>query len=84
MSIFWAFCLIACCMSPEIDPQSELSSLTTAERCGLTPDPGPCKAYFQKFYYDKAEGVCKEFIWGGCQGTVPFDTLEECELCKDS
>jgi len=50
-------------------------------KCGLKPDAGLCKAYFPKYYYDKEEGKCKEFIWGGCDGVVPFQTLEECEKC---
>jgi len=32
-----------------------------------------------KYYYDEEEKKCKEFIWGGCDGVVPFETLEECE-----
>lgn len=47
--------------------------------CNLEPSPGPCSAYFQRYYYDQQEKKCKEFIWGGCSGVVPFTTLEECE-----
>lgn len=50
-------------------------------KCNLKPDAGPCEAYIPKFYYDNDTGKCKEFIWGGCDGVVPFDTLEECEVC---
>jgi hypothetical protein len=49
--------------------------------CELTPDPGPCEAYIPKYYFDQESGECKEFIWGGCDGVVPFDTLEECNEC---
>jgi hypothetical protein len=55
-----------------------------SERCDLVPDPGLCKAYFPKYYFDKTEGKCKEFIWGGCNGVVPFNTLEECRQCECS
>ncbi len=55
-----------------------------SERCDLVPDPGLCKAYFPKYYFDKTEGKCKEFIWGGCNGVVPFNTLEECKQCECS
>ena len=48
-------------------------------RCGLTPDPGPCKGLFQKFYFDPGQGKCRSFFHGGCQGVVPFETLEECQ-----
>lgn len=49
--------------------------------CALVPDAGPCEAAFTRYYYDAGTGECKEFIWGGCGGTVPFETLEECEAC---
>lgn len=55
---------------------------TRSGRCNLTPDPGPCKALFPKYYFDKSEGKCNEFSWGGCDGVVPFDTLEECKQCE--
>lgn len=50
--------------------------------CDLTPDPGPCRAAIVKYYFDKTSGTCQEFIYGGCQGVVPFETKEECEKCK--
>jgi len=50
-----------------------------SERCNLKPDPGLCKAYIPRYYFDKEDNKCKEFIWGGCEGVVPFETLEECK-----
>ena len=50
-----------------------------SDRCNWAPDPGPCKGAFTKYYYDKNEKKCKEFTWGGCDGVVPFDNLEECK-----
>ena len=47
--------------------------------CSLKPDVGGCKAYFPKYYYDAETQKCKQFIWGGCGGVVPFETLEECQ-----
>ena len=38
----------------------------------------------QSFTLTKIEGKCKEFTWGGCDGIVPFDTMEECEKCECS
>ena len=46
--------------------------------CELKPDTGPCKAYFPRYYFDQDSKKCKKFIWGGCLGTVPFETMSEC------
>lgn len=50
-------------------------------RCDTNPEVGPCDAAFPRFYFDHDENKCKEFLWGGCEGVVPFETLEECEEC---
>ncbi len=49
----------------------------------LEPDPGNCKASFPRYYYDRVDKMCKEFIWGGCGGTVPFDSMKECKACEE-
>ncbi len=50
-----------------------------SETCRKKPDPGFCKGHFEEFYFDAQSGTCKTFFWGGCQGSVPFETLEECK-----
>jgi hypothetical protein len=47
--------------------------------CDLSPSKGPCKAMFEKFFYNQDTNQCQGFFWGGCEGVVPFDTKEECE-----
>jgi len=51
-----------------------------SNNCGLEHDPGLCKAYMPKYYFDKMSNSCKEFIWGGCNGVVPFESLSECQI----
>jgi Kunitz/Bovine pancreatic trypsin inhibitor domain len=53
-----------------------------AVACAKQPETGPCKALVKKYYFDKQEGRCKEFVWGGCEGVVPFETFEACESCR--
>lgn len=36
--------------------------------CSLPQKNGPCKAEFNSFYFNKDEGICKPFIYGGCEG----------------
>jgi Kunitz/Bovine pancreatic trypsin inhibitor domain len=54
----------------------------TPTKCSLEPDSGPCFASIRRYYYDRQDKQCKEFIWGGCGGVVPFETLEECKACE--
>jgi|TARA_B100000378_G_C17925592_1_gene371361 hypothetical protein len=49
------------------------------DACYLIPDPGVCLAAIPRYYYDQDSGNCKEFLWGGCGGVVPFETMEECK-----
>ena len=58
--------------------QTSSFSSYSANQCELEPDPGLCKAYFPKYYFDKETQACQEFIYGGCGGVVPFDTIDEC------
>lgn len=54
------------------------------DRCEWLPDAGPCGADMTRYYYDQQEQKCKSFRWGGCQGVVPFETMEACLMCVDT
>ena len=47
--------------------------------CRKKPDRGPCKGIFESYYFESSSHSCKKFIWGGCQGEVPFRTLQDCQ-----
>lgn len=49
------------------------------ELCNLEPETGPCKARMLKYYFNQDSKSCQSFIWGGCQGVVPFNKMDECE-----
>ncbi|KND00332.1 uncharacterized protein SPPG_09215 [Spizellomyces punctatus DAOM BR117] len=62
-----------------------LVSAELPDPCLQKPEIGPCRARFLRYYFDQTEGTCKEFTWGGCQGSVPFDSIEDCrEVCGSS
>ena len=48
------------------------------ESCTLIPDPGPCFAAIEAFYFDTQIQQCSSFTWGGCYGVVPFTNIEDC------
>ncbi|MEN6615260.1 MAG: ankyrin repeat domain-containing protein, partial [Syntrophorhabdus sp.] len=53
------------------------------KRCKLNADPGHCKANFDAGYYDNNAKKCRLFSYGGCGGTVPFETVEACRaVCE--
>jgi len=55
------------------------------EDCNSIPDPGYCLAAFEIYYFDQNTGQCEESLWGGCDGLVPFWTLEDCQnYCENN
>ncbi|MDE1937459.1 MAG: DUF2330 domain-containing protein [Alphaproteobacteria bacterium] len=64
------------------DTDYDIHSLVLGEDravCRKEPEAGPCKGRFESYYFDQKSRSCKMFFWGGCQGVVPFQTLEECK-----
>ncbi|XP_069673465.1 papilin isoform X4 [Periplaneta americana] len=50
------------------------------EWCFLHEEHGPCSESIANWFYDSRDGVCKQFLYGGCQGNKNrFQTREECE-----
>ena len=53
--------------------------------CNSIPNPGICDGYFPTFYFNQTTSQCEESYWGGCEGVVPFWTLEDCQnSCHNS
>ena len=50
-----------------------------SDECYLEPDSGPCFGNMPMYYYNLDSQSCEIFIWGGCDGFVPFQTLIECQ-----
>lgn len=53
---------------------------TLTDVCNVPYETGPCRGYFQKWYYNPSLRGCQEFVYGGCRGNGNrFSSLEECE-----
>ncbi|XP_068426632.1 collagen, type XXVIII, alpha 1b [Clinocottus analis] len=69
--------------SPPLQPADTLAS---AERCHHVLDPGPCRDYVVRWYYDAKGNSCAQFWFGGCQGNGnQFETERSCkETCVEA
>ena len=48
--------------------------------CHSQPDPGICRAYLERFYYDPDLNKCVKFIYGGCGGNRNnYESLRDCQ-----
>ena len=65
--------LLGGCSGPEVQ------SNDLPVHCLDAPEPGPCGKRVLRYYYDYRYDRCRTFHYGGCQGHVPFETLEDCE-----
>jgi len=48
--------------------------------CALPIKAGPCRAYFHRYAFDPATGLCVPFIYGGCGGNG--NNFESYEVCQ--
>ncbi|NXE45562.1 TFPI1 inhibitor, partial [Casuarius casuarius] len=54
--------------------------------CFHEKDPGICRGYFSRYFYNKETKICEIFKYGGCLGNQNnFKNLEECQAtCQSS
>lgn len=67
---------------PEREPEEpkQTDGQFRTESCYLESDGGECRVTETRFFYNKAEGLCDVFAYGGCGGNENnFRTNEECE-----
>uniref|UniRef100_A0A8D2KZ61 Tissue factor pathway inhibitor n=1 Tax=Varanus komodoensis TaxID=61221 RepID=A0A8D2KZ61_VARKO len=73
-----SFCTTRLCIPSPL--RQAPSAQDTEHICDLPVDPGHCKAYIVRYYYNRATNRCQKFIYGGCKGNGNnFKTLEQCQ-----
>ncbi|XP_042544303.1 tissue factor pathway inhibitor isoform X1 [Dipodomys spectabilis] len=53
--------------------------------CFLEEDPGICRGFINRYFYNNQSKLCERFKYGGCLGNRNnFESLEECKsTCED-
>ena len=78
------FLVAGCGLSPTYRFPTPIPTPTSTppvinQDCQLKPEAGQCAAYFERYFYNQDTKQCEKFIWGGCAGVVPFQTLKDCQ-----
>jgi len=74
--------LLTGCSTPKNATQLSQTSQQTQikdSKCLQKADAGKCRGMFSKYYFDTKKQKCQMFFWGGCEGNVPFETLQSCQ-----
>ncbi|XP_061598041.1 collagen, type XXVIII, alpha 1a [Cololabis saira] len=57
--------------SPFIPPSPPLTEFpVTGDACSHPLDPGPCRQYIIRWYYDPEANACAQYWYGGCDGSA--------------
>ncbi|NWH31963.1 TFPI1 inhibitor, partial [Chloropsis hardwickii] len=62
------------------------SSFASPDFCFHAQEPGVCRGYFTRYFYNKETKLCEAFKYGGCLGNQNnFRSLKECQTtCQDN
>ncbi|XP_056268635.1 collagen, type XXVIII, alpha 1a [Pseudoliparis swirei] len=70
-------------LAPVSPPPAPLTaSSQPGEGCSQPLDPGPCRQYVVKWYYDPEANACAQFWYGSCQGNA--NNFESEAGCRSS
>lgn len=75
------------CVAAELPQKMALAKIKKGKPdfCFHAQEPGVCRGYFTRYFYNKETKLCETFKYGGCLGNQNnFRSLEECQTtCQD-
>uniref|UniRef100_M0QRX5 Kunitz-Dr4 n=1 Tax=Desmodus rotundus TaxID=9430 RepID=M0QRX5_DESRO len=72
-------CLLLTCASLPLNAEEDEYS-NIPGFCLLGEEPGPCRGYITRYFYNNQSEKCDKFKYGGCLGNLNnFESLEECK-----
>ncbi|NWR35547.1 TFPI1 inhibitor, partial [Tachuris rubrigastra] len=79
-------CVVTGQYSFSYSPISSFASINQPDFCFHEKDPGICRGYFTRYYYNKETKLCEVFKYGGCLGNQNnFKNLEDCQsTCQEN
>ncbi|XP_068052496.1 tissue factor pathway inhibitor isoform X4 [Anomalospiza imberbis] len=76
------------CVAKEFPQKMALAKIKKGQPdfCFHAQEPGVCRGYFTRYFYNKETKLCEAFKYGGCLGNQNnFRSLEECQTtCQDN
>ncbi|XP_063256000.1 tissue factor pathway inhibitor isoform X2 [Prinia subflava] len=76
------------CVVTDLSPKRTLAKIKKGKPdfCFHAQEPGVCRGYFTRYFYNKDTKLCEAFKYGGCLGNQNnFRSLEECQTtCQDN
>lgn len=79
LAIYFCFLALLSCQIEHVE-STEINNCQT--NCSKSPQVGPCNAAIPIYYFNREKLRCDTFIWGGCDGVVPFKSYEDCISCN--
>jgi len=84
IQFFTISCLLTSCAIQEKQGVKTAPATVSNFTCKMAPEAGVCRAAIPRYFYSQQNQTCEQFVWGGCAGTVPFQTLEACQLACET